>query len=333
MNTAELVQTNLTSPMVLAFALGLLAATARSNLRFPPGMYAGLSMYLLLAIGLKGGAALREAGLGAVLVPGLGTVCLGLAIPTGVYFVARKLGRLSVEDAAAMAAHYGSTSVVTFVAASVFLSAAGVSSEAFMPALVAVLEVPAIVVALLFANMRGETSGNARQALREVVLGPSVVLLLGGVAMGTLSGKDGVAQVDAFFVAPFKGALTLFMLELGLVAAQHLRSVRQHSAFLLSFGIGMPIAQGALGVWVGGICGLTPGGAMLMGTLAASASYIAAPAAVRIALPRANPGLYLTSSLGVTFPFNLAVGIPLYYTFATTGPQRLLAAIWGGLST
>jgi uncharacterized protein len=319
MSGAELVYANLTSPMVLAFGLGVVAALARSNLRLPAGMYAGLSIYLLLAIGLKGGVALRNVGLGTVLVPGLGTVLLGVSIPAAVYLVARKLGRLSVEDAAALAAHYGSASVVTFVAGSMFLGAAGVSAEAFMPALVAVLEVPAIVVALLFANLWGKTGTSTRKALHEVVAGSSVVLLLGGIAMGYLSGKEGAAQVEAFFVTPFKGVLTLFMLELGLVAAQHLRSLKEHGRFLLLFGIGMPILQGAFGVWVGKLSGLTPGGAMLLGTLAASASYIAAPAAVRIALPQANPGLYLTSALGITFPFNLTLGIPLYYAFASSG--------------
>lgn len=314
MSTTELVRENLASPMVLAFVLGLLAALLRSDLRLPKDIVKALSMYLLLAIGLKGGVALGESGLSVVLVPALGTLALGLVTPLFAYLAARRVGRLDVTNAAALAAHYGSVSVVTFVAAGLFVSSIGISSEPYMAALVALLEVPAIIVALTLALR--SNSGNVKSALREVVFGTSIVLLLGGVAIGFASGKTGFAQVEGFFVTPFKGALTLFLLELGIVAGGHIRSVGRHGFFLTGFAIVVPVVQGALGVFVGKLCGLSAGGAMILGTMAASASYIAAPAAVRVALPKADPALYLTSALGITFPFNLAIGIPLYTAMA-----------------
>jgi uncharacterized protein len=313
----ELVQANLLSPVVLAFALGIIATLARSDLRFPDELYQALSIYLLLAIGLKGGAALAETPLARFWAPALATLAIGCAVPLWSYAITRRIGRMSVADAAAIAAHYGSVSMVTFIASLSFMQVVGVPVEGFMPTLVALLEVPAIVIALVIARMKAaETPGGWGEVLHEVLAGKSVILLVGGLAIGAASGAAGLVKVAPFFVDPFQGALTLFLLEMGMVAARRLRDLRTAGRFLLTFAVVMPVLHGALGVWLGQLSGLSLGGATVLGVLSASASYIAAPAAVRIALPEANPGYYLTAALAVTFPFNLVVGIPLYYAIA-----------------
>jgi hypothetical protein len=318
MTILELVQINLLSPMVLAFALGITATLLHSDLKLPDELYTTLSIYLLLAIGLKGGIALAETSLAVFWAPAVATLLLGIIIPVIAYGVARKIGKLNVADAAALAAHYGSVSAVTFAAAQTFLDTVGVRYEGFMPALVAILEVPAIVVALLIAQVAGAPQGGDwRKALRELLTSKSILLLVGGMIIGWLAGPRGGKEVAPVFVDLFKGALTFFLLELGMVAARRFRDLPSAGLFLLGFGIIMPIFNGLLGVWFGSITGLSLGGSTILGVLSASASYIAAPAAVRIALPQANPGFYLTAALGITFPFNLAIGLPLYYTIAS----------------
>ena len=307
---------SLLSPVVLAFVLGALAVGLRSDLEIPAPLYRSLSIYLLLAIGLKGGVALSETPLAEVAWPVVATLGLGVLTPITAYNVLRRLGRMDRTNAAALAAHYGSVSAVTFIAAVTVAQFAGVPSEGFMPALVAVLEVPAIIVGLLIAYARGERAGSWQSALREVVTGQSIVLLLGGMAIGWIAGTDGVAPVAPFFVTGFQGALTLFLLEMGMAAARRLRDLRSVGLFLVAFGVVVPILHGALGVWVGGLAGLSVGGAAVLGAMVSSASYIAAPAAVRVWLPEANPAYYLTAALGITFPFNLTLGIPLYLTLA-----------------
>lgn len=317
MEIVELVRLNLFSPMVLAFVLGVVATLVRSDLKFPEELYTGLSIYLLLSIGLKGGAELSETALGDFWAPALVTLGLGLTIPVVAYLVLRRLGRLEIADAAAIAAHYGSVSAVTFAAVQTFLETLRVPYEGFMPTLVALLEVPAIIVALLIARVALGQGGAWGEVMRELLSGKSILLLLGGLAIGLLSGKSGLEQVAPLFVDPFRGALTLFLLEMGMVAARRLRDLRKVGGFLVAFGVLMPLVNGVVGLWLGSLAGLSSGGAVVLGTLAASASYIAAPAAVRIALPQANPSFYLTAALGITFPFNLAIGIPLYYGLST----------------
>jgi uncharacterized protein len=317
MSTLELMQANLLSPVVLAFVLGIVATRVRSDLRFPDELYQALAIYLLLAIGLKGGAALAETPLREFWAPALATLALGCAIPLYSYLIVRRVGRMSVADAAALAAHYGSVSMVTFIAALSFMQLVGTPVEGFLPTLVALLEVPAIVIALVIARLRmAATPGGMGEVLHEVLAGKSVLLLVGGLAIGAASGAAGLAKVAPFFVDPFQGALTLFLLEMGMVAARRFRDLRTAGAFLLAFAILMPVFNGVLGVWLGQLAGLSLGGATVLGVMSASASYIAAPAAVRIALPEANPGYYLTAALAVTFPFNLTLGIPLFYGFA-----------------
>ena len=317
MPSADLLLTNLLSPVVLAFALGVFARLVRSDLEYPPPLYEALSIYLLLAIGLKGGAELSATPFSRFVGPALVTLLMGVVTPVIAYNVLRRLGRFDRNNAAALAAHYGSVSAVTFIAATTFAQSAGYAPEGFMPALVALLEVPAIVVALMIAQVRSGGAGSWSEALREILAGRSVVLLIGGLLIGLLAGKSGMEQVEPFFVDGFKGALTLFLLDMGMAAAARLRDLRRVGGFLVGFGVILPVIHGALAVWFGQLAGLGVGGCAVFAAMVSSASYIAAPAAVRIALPQASPTLYLTASLGITFPFNLTLGIPLYFALAS----------------
>lgn len=308
--------TNFASPPVLAFMLGVVATGLRSDLRLPEPVYQAISIYLLFAIGLKGGGALSQANPADVWLPALAAIGVGVLIPVLAYAILRALGRFSIEDSAAIAAHYGSVSVVTFTAALLFLDSAGESYEGFLPALVAIMEVPGIVVALAIAQWRLAGDRGLGPVLHEVFAGKGILLLAGGLLVGTITGREGLDQTAPFFEAPFIGVLTLFLLEMGIVAASRARDLKAVGVPLVVFALAMPVINGAMGVTLGTLVGLSTGGATIFGVLTASASYIAAPAAVRVALPTANPGYYLAASLAVTFPFNLLVGIPLYYEFA-----------------
>lgn len=318
MSTWELAAANLTSPPVLAFILGLLATAIGGDLRLPEPVYQLLSFYLLLGIGIKGGVALSQAPAGEVIVPILITLGLGVLIPLLAYVVLRYVTRLGPVDRGALAAHYGSTSLVTFTAATVFLASAGIAFEGYMTTLLAVLEVPAIIVGLMLAGRQVTRSASWGESLREVLTSRSILLLVGGIALGFATGTAGYARVEPFFGGIFTGMLTLFLLEMGVIAAKRLRDLPTAGIGLAVFAVVFPVFAGVLGIMGGLASGLSTGGAALLGVLAASASYIAAPAAVRLALPEANPGYYLTASLGITFPFNLVLGIPLYVTIAQT---------------
>lgn len=303
-------------PVVLFFLLGVLARLLKSDLRLPEAMYEGLSIYLLLAIGLKGGIELAKHPIGPLLPQVGGVLLLGLLLPLIAYPVLRGLGRLPKPDAASIAAHYGSVSMVTFAVATAFLVDRGVKHEEYMPLFVVLLEVPGIMVGILIAKL-GSSGGVRWGALaHEVFLGRSIVLLTGGLAIGWLSGPEALAPQAKLFFDLFKAVLALFMLEMGLVAASRIRELRRTGAFLIAFGTIVPCVFAVIGVLTGRAIGLSPGGAMLLGTLAASASYIAAPAAMRIAVPEANPSLSLAAALGVTFPFNVVFGIPMYHRIA-----------------
>ena len=314
MGTMDLLQETLTSPMVMAFALGVLATVVGADLRLPEAVTTALSTYLLFAIGLKGGVALSASDPGELVLPALATLTLGVVTPVVAFVAARRLLPIGRADAGALAAHYGSVSAVTFAAALTVLEQGDVAVEGFAPALLAVLEVPGIVVGLALAAGAAGISRSA--ALREALLGKSVLLLAGGLAIGAVAGADGTAPVDPLFRDLFLGALTLFLLDLGVTAAQRAADIRSKGVGLLLLGTCVPLVNGTLGVLLGGAAGLSVGGATLLGVMAASASYIAAPAAVRVALPDANPALYLTASLGITFPLNLAFGIPLFFALA-----------------
>ncbi len=313
---------NLASPVVLCFVLGMIAKWVKSDLALPEPVYQGLSIYLLLAIGLKGGAALSATPIAEVWMPGAATLALGIITPISAFYLIRHAGGLGRDDAAAVAAHYGSVSVVTFLAAMEAVKRSGFEAEGYLPALVAILEVPGIVVALLFAQASRKGEGWTK-ALHEVVTGKSIVLLLGGLVIGAVCGKERLGDVLPFFGGIFKGALCIFLLELGLVAGRRLRDAGRAGVRLLVLGVAIPPVHGLLGVAFGLWAGMSVGGAAVLGAMASSASYIAAPAAVRIALPKANPAYYLTLALGITFPFNLALGIPLYLWLAEVLKERL----------
>ncbi len=311
---------NLLSPAVLFFGLGVGAALLRSDLKFPEPLYVTLTIYLLTALGFKGGVAIHEAGFATVIIPAFAAMLLGAVIPLWTYPLLRFGGRLRPVDAAAIAAHYGSVSAVTFITATNYLKGINEPYESYATAFLAVMESPAIIVGVLLGKLSlGGTSvfnGSVRQVLHEAILGRSVVLLVGALGVGALCGTAGMQKVEAFFVTPFQGVLALFLLEMGMVAGQRFGDLRRVGPFLVAFGILLPLVHGLLGVVLGRYVGLSLGGTTLMGVLAASASYIAAPSAIRLSLPEANPALYLTSSLAITFPFNITLGIPLYYAAA-----------------
>ena len=311
---------NLVTPMILSFVLGLGAALARSELTVPEAAAKTMSLYLLFSIGFKGGVAVADHGLGGGLISALiAGVALSFALPFVAFGLLRILTRLSVVDAAAVAAHYGSISIVTFVTATSVLSGQGIDAEGYMVAVAAAMEAPAIISALWIISRSGGASTGRMDAelWREILLNGSIVLLVGAFVIGAATGQTGMARIEAFIVAPFQGVLCLFLLDMGLVAGRGLRAARGVlSAGALVFGIVMPVIGAACGLGMGLLLGLSPGGVALMMTLTASASYIAVPAAMRVALPEANPSVYLTLSLGVTFPFNLTIGIPAYVAVA-----------------
>jgi len=309
---------SLLTPMVLAFILGVVASLVKSDLKIPPEIYTAMTIYLLFAIGLKGGANLDGVTFAEFWRPLTAALFLSLAIPVWCYVLMRKFGRLDAVNSAALAAHYGSVSAVTFGEALAFLQFAEVPYEPYVAALLAVMEVPAIILAIFLVGKTTITAGGGdmKKVLHELLTSKSIVLLMGGMAIGLLAGKQGAEQVAPLFDDPFRGVLTLFLLEIGLVTGRRLGDLRHAGWRLVAFGIVMPFLHGLLGVILGHWSGMGVGGATVLGTLAASASYIAAPAAVRVALPAASPAIYLTSSLAVTFPFNVVVGIPLYFSFA-----------------
>ncbi|MEO1291612.1 MAG: sodium-dependent bicarbonate transport family permease [Pseudomonadota bacterium] len=326
-------ETNLLSPMVLSFVLGLIAVFIRSELSIPEAAAKAMSIYLLFAIGFKGGVEVARQGLSGEILAAIAIgIGLSLVLPLIAYALARAMTSLSPIDAAAVGAHYGSISIVTFVAATQALDNAGILYDGYMVAVAAAMEAPAIVAALwLVSRQRTASSlavaggpvGHAAPARApmipaEVITNGSIVLLCGAFAIGILAGERGRSEISSFIDAPFKGVLCLFLLDMGLLAGRHLR---QSAGLLrppvLALGLLMPLIGAAVTVPLTMMLGVSVGTAALFLTLAASASYIAVPSALRIALPEANPALYLTLSLGVTFPFNLALGIPLYITVAS----------------
>ena len=302
--------------MILAFALGLGAGLLRSDLSIPEAIGKAMAVYLMFAIGLKGGVAVHEQGVGPALVVAL---VVGALLSFVLPFLAVVLIRIlspatDLATRAAVAAHYGSISVVTFLTAAEFLRLNGMDFEGFMVAVVALMETPAIIAGLWIAR-RGGVRSNMAQAgglYREILLNGSVVLLLGAFVIGWIVGPVVAGEGKGFFDIPFKGVLTLFLLDMGLLASMRIRQACVISAGLVAFGIVMPLASAAIGGGAGALIGLSVGGTVLLAVLAASASYIAVPAAMRLALPQANPGVYVTLSLAVTFPFNVVIGIPLY---------------------
>lgn len=299
-------------PVVLFFILGLVAGLVRSDLKIPPVLYESLSIFLLLAIGLKGGVELARHPVASLVLPALVVVGVGALIPLVAFPILRQIGALSRADAASIAAHYGSVSVVTFAVGMAYLSSQGEQFEGYMTVFLVLLEFPALMIGIWLAR-RGEGGAVSGKVLHEVFASKSVVLLVGGLAIGWVAGPDGIKPLDRLFFDLFKGMLAFFLLEMGLIAASRMPDLWRAGRFLLGFAVGMPLAAGALGIMTGLLLDFSPGGAALLAVLYASASYIAAPATMRIAVPEANPALSIGAALGITFPFNLLVGIPAYY--------------------
>ncbi|MBE4909725.1 sodium-dependent bicarbonate transport family permease [Bacillus luteolus] len=329
----EIIVDNLLSPVVLFFVLGLVAAIFKSDLKFPSALSEALSIYLLIAIGIKGGIELSHYSIDTVLAPIGGALILGVAIPLITLFIMRII-KVDLENSIGLAATYGSISIVTYGAALSFLEKNGTMYEGFMNAIVVLMESPAILVSLLILNIvknKSEvTSLSSRsvgfmpesfnlidkEVLRESIFGKSIVLLVGSLLIGVILGERAVPMVKPLFMDLYNSVLILFLLNMGLVAGQRLPEVKKYGVKLVLFGLLSPLLFGSLGVIVGSFVGLSIGGITLMGVLAGSASYIAAPAALKTSVPEANPSIYLGLALGVTFPFNLIIGIPIYFELA-----------------
>ena len=320
MDTLALAINNLISPIILSVVLGLCAALARSDLTIPEAVAKGMSIYLLFAIGFKGGAGVAAHGVDGTLIATIfAGIILSFLLPFIAFALLRVMTPFDTINSAAVAAHYGSISIVTFVAATSVLEGQGLDPEGYMVAVAAVMEAPAILSALWLVSRSGGTTTASSGLYREIMLNGSIVLLVGSFLIGMVTGEKGLAQIAPFIIAPFQGVLCLFLLDMGLVAGRGLRETRGDLGLgAIGFGILMPLIGSAVGLAAGLLIGLSSGGVALLMTLSASASYIAVPAAMRVALPEARPSIYLTLSLGVTFPFNLTIGIPLYASLAAT---------------
>ena len=318
MNAADLLLTNLLQPIVLAFLLGAVAGFVRSELELPEAVIKLLSIYLLFSLGLTGGRELAKAEMAEVL-PLVGiTLLMTFGIPTLAYHVARRMGGFDISNAAAIAAHYGSVSTATFFASMAFAAAMGTPAEGTMAAMVALMEFGVVYSLALARLAMGRQGGGVRVAelMLSVIRGRGILLLLGGMAIGALATERQWTQISPFYEGLFRGMLMLFLLEMGITAARQIGAFRQVGLFMAGFGMLMPLLHGLVGVALAQAVGLGVGGSFVFGAICASASFIDAPAACRASLPEANPGIYLTASLGVTLPFNLMVGIPLYYGWA-----------------
>lgn len=316
MTSTSLAIDNLTSVAVLVFAFGFLAARLKSDVRIPDAVYQVISVYLLLGIGLKGGHALHDTDLGDFVAPALMTVGLGILIPFIAFYLLGLNKKLDRIDRGALSAHYGSTSLVTFSAALLFIENNGIQVEGFATALLTLLEIPGLIVGIYLGSRALSNQVKWGKTLLEVFLGKTVLLLLGGLVIGFITNQTGYEKVKPFFIDLQGGILALFLLHLGYMAGNNWSHVRHVGFSLVLFGITFPILAGSLGALGGHLVGLSVGGTAILAVLCASASYIAAPAAVGVALPQANLSLALTSSIGVTFPFNLVFGIPLYIEIA-----------------
>ena len=315
----QLALNNLISIPVVIFLLAIVATRLKTEVKLPDALYQGITIFLLLGIGLKGGHALKTAGGHEFVLPAIAAFVLGLVIPLVAYLLLTATKKISQQDRSSLAAHYGSTSLVTFSAGLVMLESLQVFVEPFVATLLAIMEIPGIIVGIYLGTRKGqnpEGKSHLGETLREVFLGRTVILLVGGLIAGLFAPEQSFAKIEPFFVELQPGILVLFLLQLGAIVGARLSSIREAGWVVPVFGVVMPIIGGSLGALAGVLTGMSAGGATMLAVLTASASYIAAPAAVGIALPKANLGLALSASLGITFPFNLLVGIPLYLAIA-----------------
>jgi len=310
--------TNLTSVAVLAFFLGVIGSRIKSNLQLPDAAYQFISMYLLFGIGLKGGMKLDSTEFGDLSKPLVLTVALGIVIPFVAFTVLRVMTKIDEMNRGAIAAHYGSTSLVTFTAALVFLESNKIAYDGYATTLLTVMEIPGLIVGIYLGSRHLQKGVSWTESIKEIIFGKTVLLLAGGLLVGAISGEKGYVNVSPFFDDLKQGFLALFLLHLGYLAGAQLKQIKQAGALYAVFALLFPVLAGSVGVVTSQFAGMNPGGSLLFGVLCASASYIAAPAAVGIAMPDASKSLPIVASLGVTFPFNLIVGIPYLYWLATT---------------
>lgn len=316
--TFEIAVSNLTSVSVLVFVLGVVAALIKTDIKIPEPVYQTISIYLLFGIGLKGGVSLSQSEISDVSRALLVTLVLAVIVPIAAFTLLKFVPNLGVVDRGSLAAHYGSTSLVTFSAALVFLESSNLSYPGYATTLLTVMEIPGIAIGIFLASRGLGSHVSWKESLHEVLLGKTVLLLIGGLVIGYYSGPAGYSKVTPFFVDLLPGILALFLLNLGAIAGSRLGEIRTLGVRMLGFGILFPVLAGSTAIGVSFLAGLPMGTAFILGILSASASYIAAPAAVGLSLPTANQSLAITSSLAVTFPFNLIVGIPLLNVIASS---------------
>jgi hypothetical protein len=337
MDILGLIQSNLLTPIVLFFIFGIIAARIKSDLKIPDAISEFLPIYLLAAIGLHGGIEMRNTGFEKMLVPMLVAIGLSLLFTLNHYQILRRLGKFNLFDSYALASTYGAVGAVTFSVGLSFLKTQGVTSEGFLAAILAVLEPVAFILAIFLTNMAvskqmkskkeslgeigeseiemgiSETKTNLKQVLHESITGKAIVILLGSIIIGYMIGEEGFSSISIVFDELFTGAIVIFLIEMGIIAGQRLDDIKKVGVFLIAFSIIMPTFNGIVGVLVATVLGLSLGGSVMFGLLLASASFIAAPAVLRHAIPQAKPSLYITSALGITFPYNIIVLLPIMF--------------------
>ncbi|MGY5141091.1 MAG: sodium-dependent bicarbonate transport family permease [Candidatus Nitrosopumilus sp. Bin_571-38] len=341
MEILQLIQSNLLTPIILFFLFGIIAARIKSDLKIPEAISEFLPIYLLAAIGLHGGIEMRNTGFENMLIPMLVAIGLSLLMTLNHYQILRRLGKFNIFDSYALASTYGAVGAVTFSVGLSFLKNQGVTSEGYLAAILAVLEPVAFILAIFLTNMavskqirqkkKSFTKGDASdldmgiqetktklsQVLHESVTGKAIVILLGSIVIGYIIGESGFDSIKIVFDEMFTGAIVIFMIEMGIIAGQRLGDVKKVGIFLIAFAVIMPTFNGIVGVLVATVMGLSLGGSVMFGLLLASASFIAAPAVLRHAIPQANPSLYITSALGITFPYNIIVLLPIMFAVST----------------
>ena len=342
MDILQLIQSNLLTPIILFFLFGIIAARIKSDLKIPEAISEFLPIYLLTAIGLHGGIEMRNTGFENMLIPMLVAIGLSLLFTLNHYQILRRLGKFNIFDSYALASTYGAVGAVHFSVGLSFLKNQGISSEGYIAAILAVLEPTAFILAIFLTNMAvskqirskkqsitsedsseidlgmNENKTTLSQVLRESITGKAIVILLGSIVIGYIIGEDGFESIKIVFDEMFTGAIVIFMIEMGIIAGQRLNDIKKVGIFLTAFAILIPSFNGIIGVLVATFLGLSVGGAVMYGLLLASASFIAAPAVLRYAIPQAKPSLYITSALGITFPYNIIVLLPILLTISST---------------
>jgi uncharacterized protein len=311
----SLIVSNILNPPVLAFFLGMLAVLVKSDLEIPTPLPKLFSLYLLFAIGFKGGVELVKSGISQeVILTLVAAIAMACVVPIYTFFILRT--KLDAYNSAAIASTYGSISAVTFITAGSFLTQLGIDFDGYMVAALALMESPAIIIGLILVNLFSSKEGKRdfawSEVLQEAFFNSSVFLLVGSLIMGLLTGESGWEKLKPFTQDMFYGVLTFFLLDMGLLAAKRIKDLKKTGVFLISFAILIPVVNAGIGLLIAKIIGMAQGDTLLFSVLCASASYIAVPAAMRLTVPEANPSLYVSTALAVTFPFNIIVGIPLY---------------------